>query len=375
MYIDTHYTPDHRGLGDMAKRPGAWAYGCAIGLIGAGVAASSGCENTQFVDEGIPFSTMPGDMAEAMCTSVEDCFFNNSLVARDQCEKRLGPTLVDGWGTAVGAGIDEGRIQYIAQSAQGCLNDLAACGRDQQLPASCYNTFLGQVPLGDDCLQSFDCEGDAYCVADAVCPGVCTAWGGTGAACRNDGGCDRNLRCVGAKCTATGTENAPCTSDMDCNYSLLCLSVDGAGKCVEVADYLTAGEDEACGTFAADIPADPLCEREFVCAQDSADSTTGTCKQRVGAGEDCSLAFLSQCPQGYSCPATPGVCTVLPTTGACAELYGDRICQAGSACISSSCVVQKANGSDCTVGADCESESCLSGKCGPLFVCDPPPDE
>lgn len=356
----------------MAKRPGIWAYGFAIGLMGAGVAGSSGCDNTEFINEGIPFSEMPADMAKALCVWVEGCWTGGGLGLRDQCLARSTPNFVEGRGPALAAGIADGRIEYYAQSASDCLEALSACGKDQQFPAICIeSTFKGQVALGGGCLHSFDCAGDATCVAGATCPGTCVAWAAAGAACGNELDCDRNLRCLGGVCTVTVGENEPCTNDNNCNYDLLCLRVDGAGKCVDVGDYLTGTEGEACGTFAAGIPDAPLCEIELVCAQDSAGSNTGTCAARVGAGDVCSLAFLSQCPQAYSCTATPGECDALPTSGACADLYGEPICDAGYACLGGECAAQEENGSDCTSNAQCESGSCLGGKCGPQFVCDP----
>ena len=356
----------------MAKRPGFWAYGCAIGLIGAGVAASSACQNnTQFVDEGIPFSEMPEEMAQATCAWVEGCWTSARLDLRDQCLARVTPNVVNAVGPAIAAGIDDGRIVYDAQNAQSCLDATASCSRDQQQPPACLDTFAGQVPVGGDCLNSFDCAGGVACIADAVCPGTCTAWGGAGVACRSSYDCDRNLRCLGGVCTATGSENAPCTSDNDCNYALLCLSVEGAGKCVDPGAYLTGKAGEACGTFATGIPGAPLCEIELVCVQDGPDATTGTCAERVAAGAACSLAFLSQCPPGYYCTGTPGLCEVLPTSGACADLYRDAICQAGYACESGECVFQEKNGVDCTTAQMCASYTCMGGKCGPLFVCDP----
>ncbi len=370
MYIDTRYTPEHRGCGYMAKRPGIWTYGFAIGLIGVGVAASSGCDNTEFIDEGIPFDEFVLDFSEAECTSVDEC--PRTLLTRpDQCLARNTAFFIEGLGPAWGAGIENGRIQYFAQHAQLCLNAVAGCGKDQQFPASCFDALSGQVALGDDCLSPMDCEGDAYCFADAICPGVCTTWHGTGAACETSGDCKRNLRCISHVCTATGSEDAPCTSGADCDFDLVCLTVDGAGKCVDTLDYATATKDEACGAFAADRQASPLCALPLVCVQDDTGTTTGTCKAKVGKGDACSLAFASQCPQGYTCSGTPGVCEAMPTSGACAELYGNKTCNAGYSCVSDECTKQLENDSVCTSGPDCASNTCLDGRCAPTFVCAP----
>lgn len=354
----------------MAKRPGIWAWGIAFGMIGAGVAVSNGCDNTEYINEGIPFGEFPPLMTDALCTSVDNCY-TQGLTLRDQCRARTGPIVELGLGPAIGAGISSGRIEYYSQSASDCLSALAACGRDQQLPAICFDTFVGQVPLGGDCQYPLDCAGDAYCHAAAMCPGTCTAWGAVGDACATDGDCDRNLRCKASLCTATGGQNAACGSNGDCNYDLLCLTVDGAGKCVEATDYTTAAEGEPCGTFTTGLPTAPLCQVEFVCAQDDAGSTTGTCEKVVGAGDACSLAFLSQCPQGYTCSDTPGVCEALPTSGPCEELYGSPICNAGYACEDGQCVEQLENGAECSSRADCLGSGCVGGTCGALFVCDP----
>jgi len=357
----------------MAKQLGIWARGAAASaVLGiAGVGGVGGCTNTEFINEGIPFDDMPTEMAAAICKWVEGCYTGGGLALRDQCLARATPNVVDGKGPAIGAGIEDKRIEYYATQASACLDALAACGRDQQPPPACFATFKGQVALGGECLNSYDCAGDAYCEAGDTCPGICTAWGGAGDACTTNDGCDRNFRCISNVCTATVGDNAPCTTNADCNYDLLCLSVEGDGKCVDVGDYLTAKEGEACGTFAPDLPQAPLCELEFVCAQDSTGSTTATCKKRVGAGDECSLAFLSQCPQAYECPETPGVCELLPTSGKCGELYGEALCQPGYACISDECTKQVSNGATCSSNGECESGRCLDGTCGPQFVCAP----
>jgi hypothetical protein len=358
----------------MAKRSGIWACGIALGLLGVGAAAGSGCTNTEFINEGIPADEMPANMADARCAAVELCFTGEDLTSRDQCAKRTTPEWEEGWGPAVQAGIDDQRIQYFALQAQDCLDAVGKCGGDQQIPNICFATYTGQVEVGGDCQHSLDCKGSAYCHSAAICPGTCTAWGGTDAACVEDTDCERNFRCIDDKCAATGAEGTPCDEGDDCNYDLICLSVGGEGKCSDANDYLTAADGAACGVFAGGedgIPAEPFCLPELVCTQDTPESTTGTCAEHVAAGEACKNAILNQCPQGYTC-AESGMCEAMPTSGACATLYFEPICAPNYACDAGQCTALRDDGTDCTSDEQCASEVCsAAGKCGPQFVCAP----
>lgn len=335
----------------------------------------------------VPFAVFADRMTQTLCDNLNTCGGVESMPFRDNCPLRLGGFVREGFVPAVQDGLNGGRINYHPELADACIGQLADCGLINHLPAACLAAIEGLVLTGDDCRDSLDCRGAAYCAASGdlqECPGACAPWKQAGEPCAGDVQCARGLKCSGspALCTDPVADGDPCETEDDCEYHLICIRVDGRKICERQLHVATATLGEKCGAFEAEFSA-PLCAGPLVCADgapgtesaENAEVVEGaTCQETASPGGACHPAVLNQCPQGQYCSEATLRCVPLPTTGqACVDLdyLGlTGVCEPEHGCSPGGiCDAQRPNGEVCQSDAECLSTRCSDNRCTPDFDC------
>jgi hypothetical protein len=190
------------------------------------------------------------------------------------------------------------------------------------------------------CSSPASCPATQTCGADSLCHanGDCLTFGcptgffchtGSGpATCTTIPGPDLDGGDVTVKPPFTG-----CSSDAACAAGSKCLN----GNCVVAADQCS--DATQCATSG---PNPSAC-------------VSGVCTPKCTASSDC--------PTGYSCDSTKGVCTGNPTP--CGA--GGQACNGGTTCVDEHCVPPCANNS-CSAGLTCVDGGCIPNQ-APQFTC------
>ncbi|HSM92710.1 MAG TPA: hypothetical protein VLT47_07440 [Anaeromyxobacteraceae bacterium] len=217
-------------------------------------------------------------------------------------------------------------------------------------------TAQGLTCQGSKC-QPFVCKNvNDSCVNPSDCCAV------TGLTCYQNK-CQPETVCIGDNAACTSTGKACCGSSICDLYSQTPTSTCSPNACIE--DGLTCNAKEPC------------CSGPCNTATNKCPTNTGTCRQ-PGAG--CTTG--SQCCSG-SCDTQTATCKAaacLPTPEPCTD--PSQCCSGTGSCSSissGSCQVVppgtvandvcKTLGETCTVGSDCCSTNCKSGKCAAAYNC------
>lgn len=96
-------------------------------------------------------------------------------------------------------------------------------------PNPCEGIFEGQLGEGEECDDSTQCAGDAYCDdSDGLACGVCTLRADNGTTCGSDDECSGRLCAADNTCQEYGDLGDPCLASFECAGTLVC---DEGGSC------------------------------------------------------------------------------------------------------------------------------------------------
>jgi hypothetical protein len=201
-----------------------------LGLTACGGGGSGGGDVTP--------DKLAGTLAHSSCSKLSSCCTADEFKAQTlgatseaQCEALIGgfgelfaKTLQDS--------ISKGRVIYHADRMGDCIAviDAASCIEYQNFTSGsfpggsgsgCQDPFEGQVVMGGDCAQDFDCT-SAYCSGDSVDQngtitfGKCAVLPPIGQPC-DDSNCAAGAFCDSANsCQATKADGASCSTRAEC---------------------------------------------------------------------------------------------------------------------------------------------------------------
>ena len=335
----------------------------------------------------VPIEDLPAEAAQIYCDQLAACAgeaMADFLPFGDDCVEQFTNALTDGTLEQWKAAIEAGTVEYHADAAQACLDALDAMGCDlfgNRGPEICEDALDGNVPLGEDCGIDDECDGEAFCLIEAACPGTCSERLGESAACTDDSNCQDGLTCQRRTCLAQAGAGDSCggPGGSECEVGLLCLGEDGdtPGTCTDADEIFTEAEGASCN-----VQAGPLCSGDLSCVVTSVVGPTFECQAGLDSGADCTLGFPDPCPDGEYCSGLDigsgdidGTCEALPAAGeACADtLFGDS-CAEYLRCDPEAltCTAVERIGGDCDSDTGCYSDVCYSGSCVAPALCEVP---
>ena len=254
-----------------------------------------------------------------------------------------------------------------------CQARLAAidCGEffmANELSDLCPELAVGQVALGEACVNAFECAQGSFCAGgDGRC-GACEARVAAGMPCQNENSCAAGLSCQGNTCAAPVATGEACTGEISSCAGGDDVCVDGV--CLTLT---LVGEGEPCG-----MDHGAVCRGYAVCtAQDS-----GTCAspstavaalgERCASFADDTYAHIANCEEGTTCSFADtypeGTCVALVALGeACDDSEG---CAGAAYCdfIEEVCLARKPDGEACDDEDDeCLSDVCINNLCAPTY--------
>jgi hypothetical protein len=204
-----------------------------------------------------------------------------------------------------------------------------------------YGPYDASVPgPGSPCTRPTDCGGGLTCGADGAChAGDCGTSGcPSGYVCKLSGGA---LACVATSTPPDAGKpdtNPPfngCNDDADCPSPAGSRCLDGA--CVAPANQCSDGTQCAAGSQCVQGACTPTCDSN------------------------------AQCPKGYSCDQSKGVCTGNTTPcGAAAD--GGGTCPSGTTCSQDHCVAPCGANGTCSGTLVCVDGGCVPNE-QPQFTC------
>ena len=353
--------------------------GSAMLVAGFG---SAGCKDDE--DGAVAVENVGAELADLFCGRLDECLgpVASQVLGTVDCRVQVSASYEDETLPQLQQAITAGTAQYDAEAARTCLNDLAARGCaafDEIGPTFCESAFVGTIEAGQDCSQTIECIGDAFCQVDAACPGTCVSRVGAGQPCTSSDECQAGFFCDVGTCETRGDEGASCGggTDPECRAGLVCRGEDLAemapGMCVTTASLLSEPLGGAC-----DIENLTLCEEGLSCVIVGAGATGGTleCRAAASSGGECFVGSPEMCPVGEYCDANPvagsfmGTCTASPAEGEpCATTLLGANCAEGLTCIEDTCLLFRRLGESCESSSQCYSGLCDSGACAELDVC------
>ena len=270
-----------------------------------------------------------------------------------------------------------GGVCIVRHAAGASCSSDDACSSGACRAYRCCSSAVADTGNCAGCDQSGQCTG---CTATAYVnqSGYCVPKRAPGAACASGATCASNA-CLNATCCAPAS-------------ILGCSACDGAGKCAACASGMWSNASGACNMK---VPVGASCASSTACA--GASGCLGRCCSATVSSNctacDANGACMACAAGSY---AASGVCA--PTRAAGSVCSTDRMCQSGacrsarccaasvdaiacSACssrggacvgcavgfsndaLSANCVPKAADGSACTVGANCTSGTCLLSTC------------
>ncbi len=287
--------------------------------------------------------------------STETALVESTLIGCFKVDASMAPAIE--WGlqneaSAMEARIAAGKVRFDPAQASACAAALQGEGcyaESLPLPASCVQTFVGQVTPGGSCTSDTECAGGS-CSNTSTCAGSCVVSAGLGASCAS-AFCGAGLTCSAATTTcvpfapsatggACGPGDFPCQGGLYCDTSTLtCVPLQGNGA--------------SCATHQRCLPG-------LVCAGSAA-----TCQPVVPRGGACSVTS-APCADGLLCVA--GVCTPPLATGAACSSSSSPGCLPTDYCDATGhCADRLADGAGCLAGAQCQSGTCTGGACAPSY--------
>lgn len=268
-----------------------------LALLAGAAATTSGCNG----DPGaVDHQVFQQKIVHAVCDTVQNCCtaaergFNSPL-----CVKKVAQSFT--------VPLSDTTLYYDSGRAGRCLAQLTQAAQACQTVdlAPCYDAFVGSVPPGGPCMQSFECAAGPDGFA------VCNSTTNT---------CEQPAR---------GVYGQPC--------AYTCIDGPGMPQCLSPNSQ--AGEGAACHS-----------SNGLVCVQPA--SGQATCQP---ASADCKQNPLGACQPGQTCDMTSGQCyTPAPVGTSCMQVP----CGTDGYCANNLCYPKKAVTAIC--GSDAE---CVSGKC------------
>lgn len=236
--------------------------------------------------------------------------------------------------------------------------------------AACDGWLAGQVGVGGDCDEHWECQGTAFCKRTAQsCAGSCSSEVALGQPCDAFDRCAGSASCEDGRCTADTVADAGSTLDAGlvgvdqfCGYS------EDAGSEFECRDGLYCGDDERCHPLPANGQActpSGECSDGGVCGPGSVDG--GVCGPPRPAGQECTgfpscCELCSPCTPQNSVDDGPAYCRALRAAGEpCGP--GQGSCLLGTVCARSQCRALAERGEPCWVDVDDDgfNGNCLAG--------------
>jgi hypothetical protein len=248
--------------------------------------------------------------------------------------------------------------------------------------------ILGAVALFG-CPVYSDNRDQRICTADGTCwdcpsgslDSNCVPW-----QCNVDNDCPLGDFCSQHACVPGNTPPGGNCPDVPCPSGFICKLSNGTPMCVAQGD---AGSNDG-GTNDAVADAPPDTHPPFTGCQSDADCASlgagekcldGVCTAPANqcsdgtqcqSGESCvggvctpSCTTNANCPSGYSCDTTKGVCTGNPTP--CNEPDAGA-CPSGTTCVDQHCVPPCGDAGACPAGEVCVDYGCIPDQ-KPQFVC------
>jgi hypothetical protein len=367
---------------------GGQALGGESGAAG-GMQPSAGGQSGSGGHSGVGGSTS-GTSAQEFCDGLLEryCAFNENCYGND-CTVLIGTVFgrTQSCLDAVAA-VEAGALEFHAEAAQGCLDDVAA--QDCSVAPGgfpgplCPQVFQGKLALGDECsgylVDSgvYDECGAGYCKRPATgpfgqftCSGTCTGYLGLGEDCsyESESACGPELSCWNGKCASFGQEGDdcetnPCDAPFICSSSSpkTCKKLGAVGAscglsaeceppaiCYQNKCTLDQDENEPC-------EGDASCRAGLYCHQGT-DVESTTCRVPNQPGDTCESG--DECILGYACTlVSQSVCE--KAYGAKDEPCGVDGCVSGLWCDGSqsdshgACVPVRGNGGGCVDHDSCD---------------------
>lgn len=270
--------------------------------------ASSGCYSIVNPDK-----IKPPQTPSAICAAVYDQFIARSVECFHSPIQWVEATGGSPDCKAYDRAVASGNLEVDPSKLGQCQRDIAATdcvtlflSPESGAPGACAQLVTGKVPESGSCYLEDDCVSGTYC-GGLICPGVCTRYGGSGAACGTlaDAACGPGLACIASTCQSYLSLNGDCSANTSaCAPGLWCDP--GTGRCS------SAGVGTSCpGPEGCPVPG-------LLCAgYDKALSLAGTCQVARGLGTACTVG-RRECAYGTYCAGsailTTGVCTLYPAS-------------------------------------------------------------
>jgi len=266
------------------------------------VTAISGCTGDDPVDR----SSFQQQIIHAVCDTVQECCITSERGFNSvNCVQKVAQDYA--------VPLSDGNLSYDPQRAGRCIQQITQAAQACQPfdVTSCYDAFVGHVPVGGQCAQAFDCDPGPN--GFAVC----------------------NLTTNLCEQPARGTQGAPCSySCVDSANFPQCHSPQG----------MAAGDAAACHSIDG-----------LVCV--AAPTGVATCQPLAA---DCAQNPTGSCPPGYLCNTMTSQCYVpAPVGGSCAQV----LCIPGAYCAAGVCYPVKPNTAPCGGNTECASNRCEKGLC------------
>ena len=229
-------------------------------------------------------------------------------------------------------------------------------------------TVLAGCPIYDDDYYD-DCYYDEY--GSYVCGGYSN--GGSSGSVPSRQCSDPEDCFVGETCSANGTCTSASCSQVGCTYGYECVVQDGRAACVSQGSSSSGGSSSGDGgpqvecRVARDCPvAGSKCLNNECVTPDEQCTDGSQCNAGARCVDGVCTAQCAQdvdCPVGYACDETRGLCTENPTP--CSE---QTPCPDGASCVGDRCVQECTTDDQCPRDLVCRLGGCVVDEV-PTFVC------
>lgn len=230
-------------------------------------------------------------------------------------------------------------------------------------------TVLAGCPIYDDDYYD-ECYYDAY--GSYVCNGYPNNNGGSSSGTTPSRRCFDPADCfVGETCSAAGVCTSSSCSQVGCTSGYECVVQNGRATCV--------GQGSSSGGSSSGGPQQPECQIPADCPVAGSKCLNNECvtpEEQCTDGSQCNAgarcvdgvctaqcATDTDCPIGYACDETRGLCTENPQP--CSE---QTPCPDGATCVGDRCVQDCTTDGECPRGLVCRLGGCVVDEL-PSFVC------
>lgn len=317
----------------------------------------------------------PQRFSDAICARDYRCGGPLSLgfafASAADCQTAYGAFYGDFFAT-IQEQVDEGAVEYVPEAVEDCLAYYDDCSPPESAAVPCMAMFLGQLEVGESCVEDLQCGAGTYCDLDrATCEGACRKQADEGEACGgSDPECGEGLYCDfdSDTCLSAKADGEVCTSGRECGY-LVCANVQARAtdmRCTSARDLLQANlaEGAACSEDSG------FCAEGLFCViPEGAD--VGACEKPFSRDGACVRTRPDACPADQFCDVDKGICTDRLTEGEpCDSPFS---CGHGMVCDEDHChrIFSRSVGESCQADAECTSVKCEAGTCVDILTCTP----